>query len=60
MLRIENGWSLLLCVENMAVTVIQQNDGRLTEQEKKIARFAERYYDFVVLKFCNNYHTNIS
>jgi hypothetical protein len=30
------------CVENMAVTVIQQNDGRLTEQEKKIVRFAER------------------
>jgi hypothetical protein len=34
--------SLLLCVENMAVTVVQQNDEWLTEQEKKNARFAER------------------
>jgi hypothetical protein len=42
MLRIENGWSLLLCVENKAVTVVQQNYGRSTEQEKKFARFAER------------------
>jgi hypothetical protein len=40
--RIQNGWSLLLCVEKMAVTVVQQNDERLTEQEKKNARFAER------------------
>jgi hypothetical protein len=43
MLRIQNGdQSLLLCVENMAVTVVQQNDEWLTEQEKKNARFAER------------------
>jgi hypothetical protein len=35
-LRRKKGWSLLLCyVENMAVTVVQQNDVRLTEQEGK-------------------------